>query len=279
MDEPDDDAERAPLDRQHVHGRTTRSADPQLAVATVGSRENPVGGPRLQPGVPIAARYRYTHWTGAMRSEERGVGIWDVNALGNRTGWAALADWEATVVPWLLKGIKRASAGWHATHAIEVERSMSAIDRAVRGPEPRPCDSTLRERAHGPTNKDAAGASSSSELEARTSDVLAPHLIRLASGRPARAPLFARAAKRERATDWAREQVWRLCKLAGIPRVTPQGLRGTHSTLATEAGATSHLVAAQLGHASTEGGAYIDTQRAGAAKRRTALRVLAGGLR
>lgn len=113
-------------------------------------------------------------------------------------------------------------------------------------------------------------------------DVLVPHLVRIASGRPASARLFAHTATRKRATDWAREQVTRLCRLAGVPRITPQGLRGTNSTLATEAGAASHLVAAQLGHASTaitEGGAYIDTQRAGAAKRRTALRVLAGGLR
>jgi integrase/recombinase XerC len=112
--------------------------------------------------------------------------------------------------------------------------------------------------------------------------VLAPHLIRLAADRPAQAPLFAHAATRKRATDWAREQVTRMCKLAGVPRVTPHGLRGTNATLATEAGAASHLVAAQLGHASTaitEGGAYIDPHRAGAAKRQTALRVLAGGLR
>jgi hypothetical protein len=79
-------------------------------------------GPWLQPGVPVRAAYRFTHWVGAARSEERGVGIWDVNALGNGTGWCALGDWETKLVPWLLEGVKRASGKWHVTHAIEVER-------------------------------------------------------------------------------------------------------------------------------------------------------------
>lgn len=49
---------------------------------------------------------------------------------------------------------------------------------------------------------------------------------------------------------WVRRQTIRWCKLAGVSRVTPHGLRGTHSTLAQEHGATSHVVAAALGHSS-----------------------------
>jgi integrase len=44
--------------------------------------------------------------------------------------------------------------------------------------------------------------------------------------------------------------VERVCKLAGIPRVTPHGLRGTHSSIAVEAGQTPVAVAAALGHTS-----------------------------
>jgi integrase len=47
---------------------------------------------------------------------------------------------------------------------------------------------------------------------------------------------------------WVRRQVVKWCKRAGVSRVTPHGLRGTHSTLAQEHGATSHVVAAALGH-------------------------------
>ena len=53
-----------------------------------------------------------------------------------------------------------------------------------------------------------------------------------------------------RGRTWLREAVKRVCKEAKVPRVCPQGLRGTHATLAREAGATGHLVAKQLGHGS-----------------------------
>ncbi len=78
-------------------------------------------GPWTQPGVPIRARYRYTHWIGAAR-EPRGdeMGVWDVNALANGTGWCDRENWAAVLVPHLTADIKRASGGWHVTHAIEV---------------------------------------------------------------------------------------------------------------------------------------------------------------
>ena len=62
--------------------------------------------------------------------------------------------------------------------------------------------------------------------------------------------------------DWAREQVWLLCKLAGVPPVTPQGLRGTLATMGRELGNTSQQVADLLGHASPAitDRAYIDGQ-------------------
>ncbi len=107
--------------------------------------------------------------------------------------------------------------------------------------------------------------------------VLLPGLLRLASDRQADAPLFAHAAGRRRPQDWAREQVWRICRLAGVPKVGPHGLRGTHATIADSAGATSELVAATLGHASTgitTGGAYIDRRESQAARRRRAWTVL-----
>ncbi len=44
----------------------------------------------------------------------------------------------------------------------------------------------------------------------------------------------------------------RLCRLARVPEIGPHGLRGTHATLATRAGATAEHVAASLGHESTE---------------------------
>lgn len=55
----------------------------------------------------------------------------------------------------------------------------------------------------------------------------------------------------------------RFCRMAGIPQVCPHSLRGLHSTLAIEAGATSGAVIAQLGHSSfqTTERHYLDKDR------------------
>jgi integrase len=47
---------------------------------------------------------------------------------------------------------------------------------------------------------------------------------------------------------WVRRHVRRLCKQAGVPTVSPHGLRGTHGRLAVEAGISGDVVAASLGH-------------------------------
>lgn len=81
-------------------------------------------GPWTQPGVPIKARYRQTHWIGAARANTtmRAIGVWDCNAMGNGTGWCALEDWTRVLVPHILESVPRSSGGWHITHAIEVAR-------------------------------------------------------------------------------------------------------------------------------------------------------------
>ena len=49
---------------------------------------------------------------------------------------------------------------------------------------------------------------------------------------------------------WLRHAVRRVCRIAKTPVVGPHGLRGTHATLAVEAGVTGDVVAAALGHES-----------------------------
>lgn len=74
---------------------------------------------------------------------------------------------------------------------------------------------------------------------------LRPLLLALAKGREPSESLII-----DRHRDWLTRNVRRLCAVAGVPVVTPHGLRGTHATLARDAGATGHLVAGALGHAS-----------------------------
>ena len=79
-------------------------------------------GPWTAPGVPLRARYRFTHWVAAAR-EGAGVAVFDVNASGNGSGWCSVEDWESVVVPWILSEcVPRATGGWHMTHVIEVSQ-------------------------------------------------------------------------------------------------------------------------------------------------------------
>lgn len=108
--------------------------------------------------------------------------------------------------------------------------------------------------------------------------VLQPHLVRLAKGRPALAPLVEAAQHRKRLADWAREQVRRMCKGAGVREVTPQGLRGTVGTIARELGNSAEAVAQFLGHTvEVSNRSYVDQARVEAAQRDRALQVLQGG--
>ncbi|MEP6653614.1 MAG: tyrosine-type recombinase/integrase [Myxococcales bacterium] len=75
---------------------------------------------------------------------------------------------------------------------------------------------------------------------------LQAHLQRIARGKGQSDRLFGPDASRY----WVLRAVQRICKAAGVPTVSAHGLRGTHATLAVSAGATSHVVAAALGHES-----------------------------
>jgi hypothetical protein len=79
-------------------------------------------GPWTQPGVPMRARYRYTHWVGAQQ-RNGSYGIFDINCMSNGTGWCSLDDWIKHLVPSLVALYPRANGKWHITHAIEVERT------------------------------------------------------------------------------------------------------------------------------------------------------------
>lgn len=80
-------------------------------------------GPWTKSGVPARAAYRHTHWVGVNSRNPKNVGIFDVNALGNGTGWCFVGDWISEIVPWILKErVPRANGCWHITHAVEIAR-------------------------------------------------------------------------------------------------------------------------------------------------------------
>lgn len=81
-------------------------------------------GPWTEPGANPRWAYRQTHWIGARTNGPLGhlddVGIFDVNALANGTGWCSLHDWASTIVPFILQSYPRASGVWHVTHSVEI---------------------------------------------------------------------------------------------------------------------------------------------------------------
>lgn len=112
-------------------------------------------------------------------------------------------------------------------------------------------------------------------------------LLELAKGRAGAAYLFGSGELDRPTRYWIYYHCRRLCLAAKVPVVPPHGLRGTHSTIALEAVATSHSVQAALAAAGASMGhapnspitatTYVAPGAVAAAKQRVAMRVLAGG--
>jgi integrase len=117
-----------------------------------------------------------------------------------------------------------------------------------------------------PTSKTEAGV-----RRVEVPEVLRSFLLRLTEGRASDAPLFSELTK-----DGLRYWTETLCKRAGLPRVTPHGLRGTNATASMRANANPHMVAAALGHASIGVTLrhYADPSAVAEAKQRAAVAAL-----
>lgn len=103
---------------------------------------------------------------------------------------------------------------------------------------------------------------------------LGVYLLAMADGKPGTALLFGGVSR------WkARRMVRTVCDLAGVPRVSPHGLRGTHISIAREHGATPAIVAAAVGHGSYGITAqhYVRPGLDKQIQQRQALRVIQGG--
>jgi len=105
-------------------------------------------------------------------------------------------------------------------------------------------------------------------------EVLQPYLKGLAEGKAPQEKLFGKHWR-----DWVRKWVKRICLEAKVPQVTAHGMRGLHSTLALEHGASAHVVASSLGHESfsTTVAHYAKPEAIAGARQRRVLTVLEGG--
>lgn len=123
------------------------------------------------------------------------------------------------------------------------------------------------------------GKTSTAKRRLEVPEVLRSRLRELAAGRSPTSPLFGGADLDRPTRHWIHWHCSRLCRAARVPIVPPHGLRGTHASLAASAGATSHVVAAALGHSTTAitEAAYIDGGALTSRDQRAVLRVITGG--
>lgn len=109
------------LDSLGVFGRVMSQTPGGLQWPNFGLARIQWEGPWTKPGVPPQARYRHTHWVGVNAHDRLNIGIWDINALNNGSGWSSLAVWEKSVVPFILESCEpKADGKWHITHSVEV---------------------------------------------------------------------------------------------------------------------------------------------------------------
>lgn len=74
-----------------------------------------ITGPWTQPGVPVAAAYRHTHWVGVAQQPACRM-VYDVN--GGQ--WTPRPWWETNILAEIIKATPRAT-GWRLRAAIEVQ--------------------------------------------------------------------------------------------------------------------------------------------------------------
>lgn len=105
-------------------------------------------GPWTRPGVPMAARYRFTHWVGTALGADGSRGIFDCNAMANGTGWCSFQDWQAVIVPHILADVARSYGTWHVTHCFSVPFPTFASSRET-SPAASASSASLREPSGG----------------------------------------------------------------------------------------------------------------------------------
>lgn len=107
---------------QYRSGHLGRSAWPHSGLARIQWE-----GPWTKPGVPARVAYRHTHWVASYRSTSNpdyNIAIFDINALGNGSGWTNETSWVITLAPWIIENCApKGDGGWHITHSIEVAPS------------------------------------------------------------------------------------------------------------------------------------------------------------
>jgi integrase len=215
----------------------------------------------------LAEAKSFMKWCSAKKKWIPGNPVAEIEGVGKRKhGKAQLRVDEAR--KWLAKAIDLADDGEEGavaalTALVMGMRANEIVSRVVRD-----LDDEGR-LLWIPDSKTEAG-----RRRLQVPEFLRPHLLGIAEGKSPDAKLFG-----EHWRDWVRKWVQRICEAAGVPVVTAHGMRGLHSTLAVEHGASAQVVAASLGHESstTTMQSYVKPEAASGAQQKRVMTVLAGG--
>jgi len=108
-----------------IVGDDARGPEQAIAWPKFGLARIQWGGPWTRAGVPIAARYRQSHWVASWRHAEGLQFVFDVNT----NGWRTLASWSTQLVPWLLEEcVKRNDGTWWLTRSVEILEVPGALN-------------------------------------------------------------------------------------------------------------------------------------------------------
>lgn len=116
---------KAILKNLNVKARQIFQSDTEPAIGSIqwptyGVVRVQWAGPWTAKGVPIAARYRKTHWIGYQSGAGLKADVFDINAM-TAGGWVSFTTWSMSVVPWILKNCVPESNGrWWPTHCYEI---------------------------------------------------------------------------------------------------------------------------------------------------------------
>lgn len=78
-------------------------------------------GPWTAPGVPLAARYRKSHWIAYQAASLTApASVFDINAIKSG-GWISEPMWRLRLVPWIVTScVEQGTGRWWPTHCYEV---------------------------------------------------------------------------------------------------------------------------------------------------------------
>ena len=182
---------------------------------------------------------------------------------------------QAEAKAWLKAGAELASGG-----DVGAEAALACLLLGVRGDEIASRQvrdvEVIREGERVLVNLYLAMTKNGKPRRVRVPAPLAALLVDRVRGRFGLDPLYPENNEKGRLSrHGVLRAVKRICRKAGLPPVSPQALRGTHASLAQEAGLTSEVVGAALGHgAKVDNRSYATADAQAAGKQARVLKLL-----